>query len=174
VSALALSRNGRLLLSGSQPASLVSDECSIRLWDAGTGKQLRGLEGPSATVTSVALGPEGRWAVCASNDRLLRVYDLEAGPPKPVWTGHNNGASMSGVAITPDGQIISAEWVGRVCVWRRQDGRLDRWEVVGEWELPGPVAALALAGDGKHVATANSNGTVYVLRLPAPAPRKKP
>ncbi len=64
--------------------------------------------------------------------------------------------------------------MGLVRVWQRQGEGLDAWEVAGEWELPGPVQALALARDGRHVATANSNGTVYVLRLPAPPPRKKP
>jgi hypothetical protein len=33
------------------------------------------------------------------------------------------------------------------------------------------VWGLALAPDGKHLATANGNGTVYILRLPAPAAR---
>jgi hypothetical protein len=89
-------------------------------------------------------------------------------------TGKHGGQGFleAGVAVTPDGKIISADSVGLVRVWQRQGKGLDRWEVVGEWELPGPVWALALARDGKHVATANSDGTVYILRLPAPAPRK--
>jgi hypothetical protein len=41
--------------------------------------------------------------------------------------------------------------------------------MVGEWRLPGPVYDLAFASDGRHIATANGNGTVYILRLPAPA-----
>jgi WD40 repeat protein len=171
VSALALSSNGRLLLSGSELASHVADEYTIRLWDAGTGKQLRGFEGPGGSVTGVALAPEGHWAVCASNDGFLMVYDFESKSSKPAWTGSTR-ARLSGVAVTPDGKIISADVGGAVRVWKRQGQRLDRWEVVGEWDLPGPVQALALAGDGKHVATANSNGTVYILRLPAPPPKK--
>jgi hypothetical protein len=32
--------------------------------------------------------------------------------------------------------------------------------------LPFIVNGLAASADGKHLATANSNGTVYILRLP--------
>ncbi len=32
-----------------------------------------------------------------------------------------------------------------------------------EWQLPGPVNGVA--ADGRHLATANGNGTVYILRL---------
>jgi hypothetical protein len=37
-----------------------------------------------------------------------------------------------------------------------------------EWQLPGEVNRLAFFPDGRHLATANGNGTVYVLRLPLP------
>jgi hypothetical protein len=33
--------------------------------------------------------------------------------------------------------------------------------------LPGPVQALTVAADGRHLVTANGNGTLYVLRLDA-------
>jgi hypothetical protein len=35
-----------------------------------------------------------------------------------------------------------------------------------EWVLPGPVFRVAVAPDGRHLATANSNGTAYFLRPP--------
>jgi hypothetical protein len=35
-----------------------------------------------------------------------------------------------------------------------------------EWQLPGGVAAVCFAPDGRHLAAANANGTVYILRLP--------
>ncbi len=44
--------------------------------------------------------------------------------------------------------------------------------LLGGWRLPGPVYGLAVARDGKHLATANCNGTAYVLRLPAPRLKK--
>jgi WD40 repeat protein len=50
------------------------------------------------------------------------------------------------------------------------DGRIILWDVakqakVREWQMPGPVLAVGFAPDGRHLAAANGNGTVYVLRL---------
>jgi hypothetical protein len=59
---------------------------------------------------------------------------------------------------------------GRQVVTAENDRQLvvcaaDR-EVISARLLPHLVNALALSADGKHLATANSNGTVYILRLP--------
>jgi hypothetical protein len=44
-------------------------------------------------------------------------------------------------------------------------------EIISERRLPHRVNGLAPSADGKHLATANSNGTVYILRLPLREPR---
>jgi hypothetical protein len=36
----------------------------------------------------------------------------------------------------------------------------------GTWRLPGAVHAVAFDPGEKHIATANNNGSVYLLRLP--------
>ena len=51
------------------------------------------------------------------------------------------------------------------------DGRIILWDVAAgarrhEWQLPGWVKGVAFAPDGRHLAAANGNGTVYILRLP--------
>ena len=51
------------------------------------------------------------------------------------------------------------------------DGQLTLWDAdaarkVREVTLPGPVLSFSFAADGRHLATANANGTVYILRLP--------
>jgi WD40 repeat protein len=53
------------------------------------------------------------------------------------------------------------------------DGRIILWDVAAgdrlrEWELPGRVYDVAFAADGRHLAAANGNGTVYLLRLARP------
>jgi hypothetical protein len=34
--------------------------------------------------------------------------------------------------------------------------------------LPGPILAVGFAPDGRHLAVANANGTMYILRLAKP------
>lgn len=35
-----------------------------------------------------------------------------------------------------------------------------------KWDTPGPINAASLSPDGRYLATANGNGTVYILQLP--------
>jgi hypothetical protein len=64
---------------------------------------------------------------------------------------------------------------GRVLLSVSKDGRLVSWAPAAakkplDRRLPGKVHAAALAAGGRHLATANANGTVYLLRLtPRPA-----
>jgi hypothetical protein len=37
---------------------------------------------------------------------------------------------------------------------------------VFERRMPGPITDAVLAPDGRHVATVNGDGTIYILRLP--------
>jgi hypothetical protein len=71
---------------------------------------------------------------------------------------------VCGLAVAPDGQTLASCGLdNRVILWEAAGGRKLR-----EWQLPGPVAGLALAGDGRHLAISNRNGTLYVLRLAKP------
>ena len=78
----------------------------------------------------------------------------------PRW----HDAAVRSLAFAPDGATLAS--VGH-------DGRLILWDVVGqaklrEWTLLGGILAVDFAPDGRHLATANANGTVYILRLTKP------
>ena len=65
------------------------------------------------------------------------------------------------MAYSPDGQmLVSAGQTGQVILWETMTGSKYR-----EWQLPGQVARITFADDGRHLITANENGTLYVLRL---------
>ena len=38
----------------------------------------------------------------------------------------------------------------------------NKWK---EWHFPGPVHGVTFAPDSRHLAVANGNGTIYLLRL---------
>ncbi len=52
-------------------------------------------------VMAVAFSPDGRWAVSASYDRTLRIWDIESGRELRVLSGHEEG--VWAVAVSPDG-----------------------------------------------------------------------
>ena len=56
------------------------------MWDLESGRELRTLDGHSAAVNGVAVTPDGRRAVSASEDNTLKVWDLETGEVLATFT----------------------------------------------------------------------------------------
>ena len=48
-----------------------SDEQSVRVWDASSGKELKRLKGHTDSVLSVAFSPDGKWIVSGSSDQSV-------------------------------------------------------------------------------------------------------
>ena len=64
----------------------------------------------------MALTPDGKRAVSASDDQTLKVWDLGIGSAIQPLEGHS--PSVYGVAVTPDGKwALSASWDGTLKVW---------------------------------------------------------
>jgi WD40 repeat protein len=49
------------------------------VWDLDSGAELRTLQGHGGWVSAVAVTPDGRRAVSASEDQTLKVWDLDSG-----------------------------------------------------------------------------------------------
>src|SRR5262249_36156071 len=89
VTALAVSPDGRRLLSGGQDATLT-------LHDLDTGQLVRGFKAHEGGVLAVAFTPDGRRALSGGADRALRLWDLETG--KVIRTfGRTFGAHLDPV-----------------------------------------------------------------------------
>ena len=91
---------------------------------------------------------------------------LEGRSPEEVMAAlgitHRQYARLT---VSPDGKYCLANYSGNgVVLWNTVAGTI-AWET----QLPGPVRDLKFAADGRHFATANGNGTVYVFRVPKEA-----
>ena len=69
VEAVAISSNGRVVLSGSQ-------DTTLRLWNFSNGRCMKVFHGHVGQVTAVALSQNGQFAVSASRDKTIRVWRL--------------------------------------------------------------------------------------------------
>ena len=51
-------------------------DCTVRLWDTETGKQLHCFEGHTSYIPCVCFSQDGQFALSASNDRTIRLWKL--------------------------------------------------------------------------------------------------
>jgi WD40 repeat protein len=126
---------------------------TVRLWEVGSGKELRTIRGHTAQVKAVAfLGP-GRLA-SGGLDRVVRFWDPGADQAARRLGGHWDGPSC--VAFAPDGRTLATGGKdGIVRVWDAARGtQLDEWP-----GLPGGVLALAFGPDSTLLAGGGLSGT---------------
>lgn len=148
------SPDGHSVLSVRPPDSVV-------LWDVAGGHELRRYLSPSAAIFGTVIAPDNRSAFSAGIGGMLQRWDLDPGEGRRRTFFKWHTAHVLGLAISPEGKTLaSCGEDGRVILWEAETGNKLR-----EWQLPGVVLGVVYAPDGRHLATANGNGTVDILRL---------
>ena len=54
-------------------------DCTLKLWDLASCREVRTLSGHANWVSAVAVTPDGERAISASRDKTLKLWDLETG-----------------------------------------------------------------------------------------------
>ena len=62
-----------------KPLASGSIDKTIRLWDVGTGTQIRALKGHTKPVRSVSFSPDGKILTSGSSDKTIRLWDVGTG-----------------------------------------------------------------------------------------------
>jgi len=144
VAALAISQDGRTLVSGSY-------DQLVKVWDVAGEKTRLTLKGHEAIISAVAISPDGK--AIASADSEICLWDISEGSQlvhrKRLG---DHGQSIDGLAFSPDGRtLVSGGEDGKIKVWEVATGRLvktleprrERWRAVA-YSPDG--ATLAAAG----------------------------
>ena len=140
VSALALSADGRTLVSGSY-------DFTLKVWDLAAGKERLTLkDGRRGTVSCVAVSSDGT-RIASGHSSNVQLWDGAAGGQLMVLEGHGN--RVNALAFSRDGKTLASGGDdGTIRLWDISSGRtvkaLDR--------APERWRALAFSPDGKTLA----------------------
>ncbi len=125
-----------------------------------SGGETGALTGHTAGVLGVAVTVDGRYAISASSDHTLKVWELASGRETLALVGHTD--RVLHVAVTPDGRYaISASRDKTLKVWQLSDGR----EVCTLKGHTGWVESVAVTPDGRTVVSASGDKTLKVWQL---------
>ncbi|KPA10419.1 hypothetical protein MHK_009379 [Candidatus Magnetomorum sp. HK-1] len=114
VNSVSYSPDGRRIVSG-------SDDNTVKIWNAETGKLIRSLTGHSSSVRSVSFSPDGRRIVSGSSDKTVKIWDAETGKLIRSLTGHSS--DVWSVSFSPDGRrIVSGSYDKTVKIWDAKTG----------------------------------------------------
>jgi WD40 repeat protein len=132
---LALSSDGRSLLSG-------SNDHSVKLWDVNSGREIRTfaekkIEGLTEEVRAISLSSDGKWL--ASSDvgftssgnefhyvyKRVKIWNLKTG--QLVLTLDQPGLEINGIAFSPDNRLLAGAGAdGIINLWNVKTGHLER------------------------------------------------
>lgn len=162
------SQIGRFAEQPIPAAALFHDEDAARRTTVVLPKEHKRLDGHTGHVHCVAVAPNGRDAISASQDGTVRLWDLQTGKEMRRFVGHA-GVSFC-VAFSPDGQRALSGG---------QDRIVREWDVATAKELRrflghhAEVRWLVYSPDGRRFASASYDATVRLWDLEATVEARK-
>jgi WD40 repeat protein len=111
--------------------------------------------GHSSVVTSVAISPDGKYALSGSVDKTLKLWKISSGKEIRSFTGHSFG--VNSVAISPDGKYALSGSV---------DKTLKLWEISSGKEIKSftghsdVVYSVAFSPDAKYALSGSVDKTL--------------
>ncbi|MBM2614345.1 hypothetical protein JIG36_02085 [Actinoplanes sp. LDG1-06] len=166
LTAVAISPDGRTVAAGGPGRRL-------RLWEAGTGRQLAALSRDPAdgmcgrvtdyTITSLSFHPDGRTLLSGDGAAcVFTVWDVVRRTSKVWVSGHTWDVHQ--VAYSPDGSQVATT---------SRDGTVRLWNAANWWQLErrtghtGIVLGLAWAPDGHTLLSGGDDQMIRLWRTPA-------
>ncbi len=171
ITAMAISRDGSLLVTIDNILETVGTAGptggTLHLWDLTQGRQLRTIAIPDLHIASIALSPNGKYALLggkpAGNQSSLGLWDLDSG--KQIKTFPDLKKELFCVAFAPDGKSFLATHGSYVYLFNTDTGdfmsQFDAGYQSSILALPKRLVA-AFTPDGQYIVT---GGTDAILKM---------
>ncbi len=139
-------------------------EPGIRFWNPETGREQAGIAKQATGATALAFVPNGQLLLAGGGqgESVCSVWDWSN--QALIRTEDKHFRALLDIVVAPDGTVATSAADGRVCFWNPRTGAIKRPPIQVGPER-GFITRIAFTPEGRHLVTANHNGTIYVLRL---------
>jgi WD40 repeat protein/serine/threonine protein kinase len=152
VRGVAFSPDGKQVASSSSLPNMMGE---IKVWEAGTGREVRGLLGHTSPAFGVAFHPNGKQLASAGWDRNVRIWDLQTGKQVGLLKDHRQ--YVTSVAYSRDGKLLaSAGGDNVIIIW----DALTLQKLRTLRGLRAIVTQVAFAPDSRRLASASYGETI--------------
>ena len=133
---------------------------SLCRFDAESGIQGPPMIGHGQAITSIAASGDGPMTVTASRDGTIRLWNATEGRQLRVLEGHQG--TVTCVAVTPLGDVVSAGEDGTLRLWPSEEGALATLLASGQEA----VLAVATSADGRFAVSGGWDSHITMWSLP--------
>jgi WD40 repeat protein len=172
VNDVAISLDGKYVLTGAgnylvqdgkivyKDGKALFDDCTVRLWDRETGKELYIFKDQDVPIYSVAFSADSRRIFYGTYDAKLRQFDITSAPRQlPAIKG--SAGVVYTVTTSADGTLMATVGLdGKIILWDQNTLKRLR-----EWTMSEVVYRVRFAPDSRHLAIHMGTGVILVVRV---------
>lgn len=152
-------------------AAVNQENGEIQLFEIDSGKPAEILGKHGGRWHRVRFSPDTGYLVTASDDESVQFWDLS--DRKLIDTVFLHESMITALAFRFDGRVLAtADASGTIHLWNPENATHLRRLRIGADHAR--IRQIAFDPSGRHLITANENGTFYILRLSTYSPRMTP
>lgn len=154
VRSVVFSRNGQTVISAGEERDSLQQRYPIKVWDVGTQRVSRTLDGHTDVIQSLSLSSDGQLLASGSRDHTIQLWNMATNELSETLTGHT--APVWSVALSADKQtLVSGSEDSTVRIWNL---KTNESRILSEHT--DTIYSVALSPDGTTIASGGADKTI--------------